>query len=165
MSAQLPCPSASTGAASGRAVIRGKIEIATQRQREQAMLLTQVDKSREPAIDKTRAFNRAAPAMPSSVERTHRLPQGGTESSFSQELLNSDSYCWRRTGNNYSVYNVYKIWKIRQTQQNCGNSHESKVLVDHFWICQNIFCFGRSGASENFSTKSGFFNSHEQKPR
>jgi hypothetical protein len=33
---------------SGRAVIRGKMGITTQRQREQAMLLTQVDKSREP---------------------------------------------------------------------------------------------------------------------
>jgi hypothetical protein len=77
MSAQLPRLSASTGVASGRAVIRGKIEIATQRQHEQAMLLTQVDKSREPAINKTRAFNRAAPAMPSSVECAHRLLWGG----------------------------------------------------------------------------------------
>jgi len=34
MSVQLPRPSASAGAASGRAVIRGKIEIATQRQRD-----------------------------------------------------------------------------------------------------------------------------------
>ena len=67
MSAQLPRPSTSAGAASGRAVIRGKIGIATQREREQAMLLAQVDKSREPAIDKTRAFNHAAQAMPSSV--------------------------------------------------------------------------------------------------
>jgi hypothetical protein len=39
------------------------------------MFLAQVDKSREPAIDKTRAFNRAAPATPSSVERAHRLLQ------------------------------------------------------------------------------------------
>jgi len=73
MSAQLHRPSTSAGAASGRAVIRGKIGIATQRQRERAMLLAQVDKSREPAIDKTRVFNRAAPAMLSSVERTHLL--------------------------------------------------------------------------------------------
>ena len=74
MSAQLPHPSASAGAAmSGRAVIRGKIEIATQRLLERAMLLAQLDKSCEPAIDKTRVFNRAAPAMLSSVERTHLL--------------------------------------------------------------------------------------------
>jgi hypothetical protein len=33
---------------SGLTVIRGKMGIATQRQREQEMLLTQVDKSREP---------------------------------------------------------------------------------------------------------------------
>jgi hypothetical protein len=39
------------------------------------MLLAHVDKSREPTIDKTRAFNRAAPATPSSVERAHRLLQ------------------------------------------------------------------------------------------
>ena len=75
MSSQLPRPSASTGAASGRAVIRGKLSIATQQQRERAMLLAHVDKSREPTIDKTRAFNRAAPATPSSVERAHCLLQ------------------------------------------------------------------------------------------
>ncbi len=76
MSAQLPCPSASAGTAtSGRAVIRSKMGIAAQRQREQAILLTQVDKSREPAIDRTRAFNRSAPATPSSVECAHRLLQ------------------------------------------------------------------------------------------
>ena len=76
MSAQLPRPSASAGAAmSGRAASRGKLAEASQRQREQAMLLTRVDKSREPAVDKTRASNRAAPATPSSVERTHRLLQ------------------------------------------------------------------------------------------
>ena len=74
MSAQLPCPSASPGAASGP-VIRGKIGIATQRQRERAFLLAQVDKSCEPALDKTHVFTRAAPATPSSVERVHRLPQ------------------------------------------------------------------------------------------
>jgi hypothetical protein len=38
-------------------------------------LLAHVDKSREPTIDKTRAFNRAAPATPSSVERAHCLLQ------------------------------------------------------------------------------------------
>ena len=75
MSSQLPRPSASAGAASGRAVIRSKLLIATQRQRERAMLLAHVDKSREPTIDKTRAFNRAALATPSSVERAHRLFQ------------------------------------------------------------------------------------------
>jgi len=74
MSAQLPRPSASKGAASGRAVICGKIGIATQRQRERAMLLAQVDKSREPAIDKTRVFNRAAPATPSSIELASSAP-------------------------------------------------------------------------------------------
>ncbi len=77
MSAQLPRPSASAGAAmSGRAASRGKLAEARQRQRERAMLLARVDKSREPAVDKTRASNRAAPATPSSVERAHRLLQG-----------------------------------------------------------------------------------------
>ena len=75
MSSQLPRPSASAGAASGRAVIRGKLSIATQRQRKRAMLLAHVDKSREPTIDKTRAFNRAAPTTLSSVECAHRLLQ------------------------------------------------------------------------------------------
>ena len=66
MSAQLPRPSASAGAASDRAVIHGKIGIATQRLREQAILLAQVDKPREPAINNTHANNRAAPATPSA---------------------------------------------------------------------------------------------------
>ena len=37
------------------------------------MLLGQVDKSCERAINKTRANNRSAPATPSSVEHAHRL--------------------------------------------------------------------------------------------
>jgi hypothetical protein len=61
----------SAGAASGRAVICGKIGIATQWQHERAMLLAQVDKSYELAINKTRKFNHAAPATPSSIERVH----------------------------------------------------------------------------------------------
>ena len=73
MSAQLPRPSASAGAASGRAVIHGKIGIATQRQRERAILLAQVDKSHEPAINNTRANNRAAPAMPSAPAATNAM--------------------------------------------------------------------------------------------
>ena len=76
MSAQLPRPSASAGAAmSGRAVIHGKIGIATQRQRARAMLLSQADKSRVPPIDKTRVFNREAPVTHSSVNHAHRLLQ------------------------------------------------------------------------------------------
>jgi hypothetical protein len=75
MSSQLPRPSASAGTASGRALSCGKLAIATQRQRERAKLLAHVDKSREPTIDKTRAFTRAGPATPSSVERAHRLLQ------------------------------------------------------------------------------------------
>jgi len=43
----------------------------TQRQRERAILLAQVDKSREPAINNTLAnSNCAAPATPSSVIKT-----------------------------------------------------------------------------------------------
>ena len=76
MSAQLPHPSTSAGAAmSGHAVICGKIEIATQRLCERAMLLAQLNKSCEPAINKTRAFNRAAPVTLSSVKQAHRLLQ------------------------------------------------------------------------------------------
>ena len=75
MSAHLPCRSPSPGAASGCAVICVKIRIATQRKRYRAMLLTRVDKSRGLAIDKTRVFNCAALATPSSIERAHRLLQ------------------------------------------------------------------------------------------
>ena len=75
MSAQLPHPSASPGAAPapGRSVFRGKIAQASQRQRERAFLMAQVDKSRKPVIDKSRdMISRAAPATPSSVERANR---------------------------------------------------------------------------------------------
>ncbi len=62
MSAQLPRPSASPGAAPGRTVIRGKIAMATQRQRERAFLLANVDKYRgETVCDKSRdMISRAA---------------------------------------------------------------------------------------------------------
>jgi hypothetical protein len=33
---------------------------------------------------------------------------------------------------------VIYIRQIRQTQQYCGNINESKVLVNHFWIYQNL---------------------------
>ncbi len=75
MSAQLPCPYAPPGAVPGCSVFCSKIAIATQRQRERAFLLAQVDKSHEPAIDKSRDISRAAPATPSSIERAHRLLQ------------------------------------------------------------------------------------------
>ena len=75
MSAKLPRPSAPPGAASGRTVIRSKIGIATQRQRERAFLLAQVDKFREPAINKTHVLSHAALATPSSVECMHCLLQ------------------------------------------------------------------------------------------
>ena len=75
MSAQLPCPSAPPGAAPGRSVFCSKIAIVTQRQRELAFLLAQANKSHEPAINKSRDISRAAPAMPSSVERAHCLLQ------------------------------------------------------------------------------------------
>jgi hypothetical protein len=75
MSAQLPRPSAPPGAAPGRSVFCSKIAIATQRQHERAFLLAQVDKSREPSIDKSRDISRAAPATPSFVECAHRLLQ------------------------------------------------------------------------------------------
>ena len=67
MLAQLPRPSAPPGAAARRSVFRSKIAIATQQQREQAFLLAQVDKSLEPAIDKTCVLSCAAPATPSWI--------------------------------------------------------------------------------------------------
>ena len=70
-------PSAPPGAAAapGHSVFCSKIAIATQRQREQAFLLAQVDKSREPSIDKSRDISCVAPATPSSIKRAHRLLQ------------------------------------------------------------------------------------------
>ncbi len=60
MSAHLPHPSPSAGAMTGFTVISCKIGIATQRQREQAMMLAQLDKSHEPAMEKTPAVKRVA---------------------------------------------------------------------------------------------------------
>ena len=69
MSAPLPRPSASSGnETSGRATSRGKLSLATQQQREREKLLAVLAKSREPAIDKIHAHNRAALATPSSVD-------------------------------------------------------------------------------------------------
>jgi len=103
MSAQLPCPSASAGAAmSSHAVIRGKMGIATQRQREWAMLVAQVDKSREPAIDKTRAFIRAAPATPSSIECAHRLLQRSAMKQVDVPLVQYPVSDFRTAGGNDS---------------------------------------------------------------
>ncbi len=75
MSAQLPHPSTPPSAVSGRAVFCSKIGIATQRQCERAFLLAQVDKSREPAIDKSGDISCAAPATSSSIERAHPMLQ------------------------------------------------------------------------------------------
>jgi hypothetical protein len=76
MSDPLPRPFASSGdGTSGRATARGKIALATQRQREREKLLAVVAKSREPAIDKTHAHKRTAPATPSSADRANRLYQ------------------------------------------------------------------------------------------
>jgi hypothetical protein len=36
-------------------------------------------------------------------------------------------------------------------------------LVNHFWISPNLFCFGRSRASENFSTKKWIFHQSRTK--
>ena len=71
MSAQLPCPPP----AGGHSASRVKLSLTVQRQREQAMLLSKVDKLCQPAVDKTHAPSGAIPATPSSVNHTNRLCQ------------------------------------------------------------------------------------------
>ncbi len=71
MSAQLPRPPPAGGCLASR----GKLPLAVQHQRERAMLLSDVDKSRQPAVDKTRAPSGTIPAMPSSIDRANRLCQ------------------------------------------------------------------------------------------
>jgi hypothetical protein len=56
---------------SGCVPSRGKLSQATQRQREREKLLAVLAKSREPAIDKIHAHNRAALATPSSIDRAN----------------------------------------------------------------------------------------------
>ena len=75
MVAQLPRPSAPPSTAPGRSAFCSKIAIATQRQRERAFLLSQVDKSREPSINKSHDISRVAPATPSTIKRAHCLLQ------------------------------------------------------------------------------------------
>ena len=80
MSAPLPRPSASSRAGTtGRTAARGKIAAATQQQKEREKLLAVVARSREPANDKAHAHHRAAPAMPSSVNRASRLSHRSAE--------------------------------------------------------------------------------------
>jgi hypothetical protein len=59
----------------------------------------------------------------------------------------------------------------RQTQQYCGNKHESKVLVNRFGFTKTCFVLALQGASQNFLPKLVFFsvtnqnfyqNSHRQ---
>jgi len=45
----------------------------------------------------------------------------------------------------------------------CLNYQSAAIRQTRFF--RLFYCFERSGTSENFSTKSGFFISHEQKPR
>jgi hypothetical protein len=75
MVAQLPRPSAPPSTAPGRSAFCSKIAIATQRQRERAFLLSQVDKSREPSINKSHDISRVAPATPSTIKCAHCLLQ------------------------------------------------------------------------------------------
>ena len=90
MSAPLPRPSASSGdGMSGCATSHGKLSLATQRQREREKLLAVLAKSREPAIDKIHAHNRAAPATPSSVDRVNRLYQRSAEKLLKQPAIAS----------------------------------------------------------------------------
>ena len=81
MSSPLPRPSASSRAGTtGRTAARGKIAAATQRQKEGEKLLAVFARSsREPAIDKAHAHDRAAPATPSSVNRASRLSHRSAE--------------------------------------------------------------------------------------
>ena len=52
----------------------------------------------------------------------------------------------------------------RQTQQYCGDNHESKVLVNLFGFTKTCFVLVLQGASQNFSTETCFFFNHEPKP-
>ena len=52
-------------------------------------MLSQVNKSREPSIDKSRAISRAAPATPSSIERAHHLLQRSVMRQFNLPICAS----------------------------------------------------------------------------
>ena len=60
-----------------------------QRQRVQAMLLSQVDKSRQPAVNKTRAPNGTIPVTPSSVDRANCLCQCSAKNLLRQPAIAS----------------------------------------------------------------------------
>jgi hypothetical protein len=89
MSSPLPRPSASSRAGTtGRTAARGKIAAATQRQKEGEKLLAVFARSsREPAIDKAHAHDRAAPATPSSVNRASRLSHRSAEKLKKQPVI------------------------------------------------------------------------------
>ncbi len=46
----------------------------------------------------------------------------------------------------------------RQTQQYCGDNHESKVLVNRLGFTKTCFVLVLQGASQNFSTETCFFS-------
>jgi hypothetical protein len=119
MSAPLPRPSASSGdGMSGCATAHGKIALATQRQREREKLLAVVAKSCEPAIDKTHAHNRVAPAMPSSVDRANRLYQRSAKKLPKQPVITSVSTVIAIPIPELSQFQSMTQMKVRITVQN-----------------------------------------------
>jgi hypothetical protein len=121
MSAPLPHPSASSGdGMSGRATARGKIALATQMQCEREKLLVVVAKSHEPAIDKTHAHNRVAPATPSSVDHANHLYRRSAEKLLKQPVITSVS--------TVIAIPIPKLESIPEYDTDKGEDHGAKLL-------------------------------------
>jgi hypothetical protein len=117
----LPRPSASSGdGTSDRATAGGKIALATQWQREREKLLAVVAKSREPAIDKTHAHKRTAPATPSSADRANRLYQRSAKKFLKQPAITYVS--------TVSVIPITKLQLIPEQDTDEGEDNDAKLL-------------------------------------
>ena len=84
---------------------RGKLTIAAQCQRERAMLLSDLDKSCQPAADKTCAPSGTAPATPSSTDRAESLGQRSAK-----KLLRQPNFASVATAIASTVANVDAIY-------------------------------------------------------
>ena len=129
MSAPLPRPSASSRAGTtGRTAARGKIAAATQRQKEGEKLLAVFARSsREPAIDKAHAHDRAAPATPSSVDRASRLSHRSAEKLKQPVIASISSVLLLLTFPSFRQFpSIMAQTKVRVTEKN--------YLIWKYWL-------------------------------
>ena len=114
--------------AGGRAASRGKVALAAQHQRERAILLSYLDKSCQPAADKTRVPSGTAPAMPSSVNHTERLSQRSAKKPPRQPDFASVATAIALTLANIDAIFIPALSPIQEKDTDKGEEHGTNSL-------------------------------------